>query len=51
MIEVEARNIHALAFSPDGDQLAVGGGNPATEGIIEIFSWPEGKSIHVLREH
>ena len=51
MIEVDARNIHALAFSPDGDRLAVGGGNPATEGIIEIFSWPEGKSIHVLREH
>ena len=51
MIEVEARNIHDLAFSPDGDQLAVGGGNPATEGIIEIFSWPEGKSLHMLREH
>ena len=51
MIEVEARNIHALAFSPDGDQLAVGGGNPATEGIIEIFSWPEGKSLRMLREH
>ena len=51
MIEVEARNIHDLAFSPDGDQLAVGGGNPATEGIIEIFSWPEGKSLHTLREH
>ncbi len=51
MIKAEARNIHALAFSPDGDRLAVGGGNPATKGIIEIFSWPEGKSIHVLREH
>ena len=51
MIEVEARNIHDLAFSPDGDQLAVGGGNPATEGIIEIFSWPEGKSLCMLREH
>ena len=51
MIEVGARNIHDLAFSPGGDQLAVGGGNPATEGIIEIFSWPEGKSLRVLREH
>ena len=50
-IAIQARNIHDLAFSPDGDRLAVGGGNPATEGIIEIFSWPEGKSLHVLGEH
>lgn len=50
-IEVSARNIHDLAFSPDGDRLAVGGGNPATEGIIEIFSWQEGKSLRTLRGH
>ncbi|MCY3549001.1 MAG: hypothetical protein OXH39_00970 [Candidatus Poribacteria bacterium] len=50
-IEVSAHNIHDLAFSPDGDQLAVGGGNPATDGIIEIFLWPEGKSFRVLKEH
>lgn len=50
-IEVSARNIRGLAFSPDGDRLAVGGGNPATEGIIEIFSWQDGKSLHTLREH
>ena len=51
MIKAEARNIHDLAFSPDGDQLAVGGGNPAIKGIIEIFSWPEGKSLSILTEH
>ena len=50
-IEVSAHNIHDLAFSPNGDQLAVGGGNPAIEGIIEIFSWPDGKSLRILREH
>ncbi|MDE0397298.1 MAG: hypothetical protein OXL96_05805, partial [Candidatus Poribacteria bacterium] len=50
-IEVSAHNIHDLAFSPDGDRLAVGGGNPATQGIIEIFSWPEGRAIRSLRAH
>ena len=51
MIKVQAHNIHDLAFSPDGDQLAVGGGNPATQGVVEIFSWPDGKSLRILREH
>lgn len=51
IIKVQANNIHDLAFSPSGDRLAVGGGNPATEGIIEIFSWPEGKSLRVLKKH
>jgi len=51
IIKVQANNIHDLAFSPGGDRLAVGGGNPAIKGIVEIFSWPEGKSLHVLKKH
>ena len=50
-LAVQARNIHDLAFSPDGTQLAVGGGDPATAGTIEIFSWHQGESLHVLRAH
>lgn len=50
-LAVQARNIHDLAFSPDGNQLAVGGGNPATTGTIEIFSWSQGKSLRILNEH
>ena len=50
-IKVKARNVHHLAFSPSGDRVAVGGGNPATEGTVEIFSWPAGKSLRVLRGH
>lgn len=51
IIKGQANNIHDIAFSPDGNQLAVGGGNPATEGIVEIFSWPEVKSLRVLKKH
>ena len=51
IIKVQAHNIHDLAFSPSGDRLAVGGGNPAAEGTVEIFSWPEGKSLRVLKRH
>ncbi|MCY3742362.1 MAG: hypothetical protein OXH00_15210 [Candidatus Poribacteria bacterium] len=50
-IAVQARNIHDLAFSPDGTQLAVGGGNPATTGTIEIFSWSQGESLRILSKH
>ena len=51
LIEVKAYNIHDIAFSPNGNRLAVGGGNPATEGIIEIFSLPKIKSLQILKRH
>ena len=50
-ISVTPRNIHDLAFSPDNKWLAVAGGNPSSEGIIEILSWPEGVSHKILRGH
>lgn len=50
-ISVIPRNIHDLAFSPDNKWLAVAGGNPSVEGIIEILSFPEGVSHKILRGH
>ncbi len=50
-IKTTALNLHHLAFSPSGDRLAVVVENSATEGFVEIFSWPEGKSLRILRKH
>ena len=50
-LETAALNLHDVAFSPSGDRLAVGGGIPADEGMVEIFSWPAGKPLQVLNDH
>ena len=44
--------IQSLAFSPDGQKLAVAGGTPAEAGMVEIRSWPQGDllALHVGHE-
>lgn len=44
-------NIHDLKFSPDGKHLAVGGGEPAESGAVEILAWPSGESQTLLEGH
>lgn len=44
-------NIHDLKFSPDGKHLAVGGGEPAESGAVEILAWPSGESQTLLAGH
>ena len=44
-------NLHDLAFSPDGQTLAVAGGDPADMGHIEILSWPELRLQQRLQGH
>jgi WD40 repeat protein len=44
-------NPHSLAFSPQGDRLAVAGGEPAEVGSLEILAWPDGKSLRVFDDH
>lgn len=48
---LSAKNLHDMAFSPAGNRLAVGGGNPAEEGTVEIFSWPSARSERILGGH
>lgn len=47
----KSENLHALAFSIDGSLLAVAGGRPAEEGLIEVFRWPERQLLATLDGH
>lgn len=50
-IKASASNLHCVRFADNGKLLAVAGGNPTEDGIVEVFSWPSGESIVVLDEH
>jgi WD40 repeat protein len=50
-IDTQIVNIHDLAFSPNGKSLAVAGGAPAEEGLVEVFTWKTSKSSYVLKGH
>ncbi|MEM9587565.1 MAG: WD40 repeat domain-containing protein [Planctomycetota bacterium] len=50
-LEIKAVNVTAVAFSPSGKRVAVGGGSPAEDGTVEILSWPGGDRLHLLTGH
>ena len=50
-IKASAPNLHCVAFSPSGKHVAVGGGSPSEEGVVEVFSWPEGKPVAKTDDH
>ena len=50
-IKSSALNLHCVAFSPDGKHVAVGGGSPSEEGVVEVFSWPEGEPVAKIDDH
>lgn len=50
-IDTTVTNVHDLEFSPDGHFLAVAGGIPSEEGLVEVFTWPSGKSLYSCIGH
>ena len=50
-ISIRPRNLHDLAFSPAGDRIAIGGGDPAEAGLVELVSWPGGEPIRQVGNH
>jgi len=50
-VETRVSNVHDLAFSPDGTRLAIAGGEPAQEGMVEIVEWPSGRLISLCSGH
>ena len=49
--ETSVPNLHCVSFSPNGKQIAVGGGTPSVEGTVEIFAWPTLKPISKVNQH
>ena len=50
-IQASTPNLHSVAFSPSGQYLAVGGGAPSENGVVEVFSWPKGELVRKLDSH
>ncbi len=50
-IKAAAANLHAAAFSVDGKLLAIAGGDPAEQGTVQVFSWPDGNVVATMDQH
>ena len=50
-LQASASNLHCLAFSPDHRHLAVGGGAPSEDGVIDAFSWPNADPVARFEGH
>ncbi|MDA7980626.1 MAG: hypothetical protein MPJ50_17860 [Pirellulales bacterium] len=50
-IDVDIVNVHAIAFSPDGQRVAIAGGTPADGGVLELIAWPSLEKLNHVEPH
>ena len=50
-IRTSVTNPNEIVFAPNEKQLAIAGGRPSEEGVVEIVSWPAGKSLRLINGH
>ncbi len=50
-IALQTPNLHHLTFSPNGDSIAIGGGDPSEAGVVELLSWPQGEVVRRVGDH
>lgn len=50
-LETTLEAIHDVRFSNDGSLLALAGGSPGEEGVVEIWSWPAAQRMKRLVVH
>ncbi|HCS50212.1 WD40 repeat domain-containing protein [Rubinisphaera sp.] len=50
-VDFELASIHDIRFSPDGKMLAVAGGNPGEDGIVQVCHYPFEQAGAVYRIH
>ena len=51
LVDVQMDNVHDIAFSPDGETLAIAGGNPGETGMVEMRKWPTLERQHEYLMH
>ena len=50
-LKPEMDNIHDLRFNRQGNLLAVAGGNPGEQGVVELIDWPKRELHQRIRWH
>jgi PelA/Pel-15E family pectate lyase len=50
-VETDLKQIHDVAFSPDGNRLLAVGGSPSEFGELQVFSWPEQERLAASSVH